>query len=772
MKNINNHSKPATATSANATAVSIPDLPEHQVQKIIDRLRGLYHQNIAKSSGSRAALAELGFKDQALIERYMVGYCDGNLATLLVADKSLRNQVTQLGVLDDQGKELLVGPVFPVDSADGRRVTLWSCSPDGMSRFLSMRPVPLWNAIAAKHSTTLYVFENPIEALSVAGAGHSNVTALDPNIGEPDHKAISGWGVQGLTVVVSDTPEGIAKGKKIQAKLEPLKSELVLVPDCTSLNELYRTKGAKALAEAIVAATHGLEALEIPGMELREDGFDLTTSVRVYRVRSLRIGLQMLTAVISLELGDKFHLDRVDMLSAPSRKKFVVEIVRLFQVPADHAEAEMIKLLRACRKLAKKAGGAPARTPAPGTVPEADRELGLAFGRDPNLIDLILADYEHFGLIGERANKLLSYFTMSSRKLKRPLAVLTVAISGSGKSAMQEATVLFCPPDEVETVTIFSGKALFHKDRDSLKNKVIAIEEAEGARQADYPLRVIISAGVLTTEVAVKDAVTGKLTTVRNKVEGPVAVLLTTTSLSMNPETISRFFVTSVNDSREHTRAIQDQQRKEHTLEGLAEEQKRPDILRRQHAFQRLLQPVRVVNPLVRQVEFDDDSVSARRELPKRLRLVQAVAFVRQMQKPVKHLGQVAYVEVDEVDLKIARDLMQELFAHHLAELSPMALGLLRQLSRMRTEAHKVAPPADPSDPFMFTCRQARDFTGMPNSSLHRHLKELCAFEFAVREFGRRGQTCLYRLDWEEPAVGLPTGFPPPSQNPDQRASA
>lgn len=753
-------------------------MPENQVQRIIDRLRDLYHKNIAKSAECRSALAEYGFKDQALIERYMVGYCDGGLAKLFVADRSLRGQLNRLGVVDDQGQERFSGcPVFPIDGVDGRRVTLWVCPREGPSRFLLTRPVPLWNAVAAKHSAHLYVFASPIEALSAASAGLSNIAALDPDLGEPDHKAITGWGVQGLEIIVTDTAEGIASGQKIQARLKPLKSNLVQIPGCSSLNELYRIKGPKALADAIVAATHGLEALEIPGMEPRADGFDLTVGGRQYRVRGLQTGPQKLTAVISLEHGDRMHLDKVDLLSSRSRREFAREVIRIFQVPSDHIESELGKLLHACQLRATQPDLGGIRLPAPGTIPEADRKEGEAFGRDPRLIDLILNDYDHCGIIGERANKLLAYLTMSSRKLKRPLAALTVAISGSGKSVLQEATVLFCPPDEVETITILSGKALFHKDRESLKHKLIAIEEAEGARQADYPLRVIISAGVITTEVAVKDVVTGKLTTVRNKVEGPVAVLLTTTSLSMNPETINRFFVTSVNDSREQTRAIQDQQRREHTLEGLAEEQERPEILRRHHAFQRLLQPVRVVNPLVKQVEFDDDSVSARRELPKRLRLIQAVAFVRQMQKPVKHLQTIPYVEVDETDMAIAHGLMQELFVHHLAELSPMALGLLRQLAKMRAQAHRLAPPADASEPFAFTCRQARDYTGAPNSSLQRHLKELCAFEFVVREFGRRGQTCLYRLEWDEPAnagqaVGSPTPCPEPAQEHGTGASA
>jgi ABC-type dipeptide/oligopeptide/nickel transport system ATPase component len=445
------------------------------------------------------------------------------------------------------------------------------------------------------------------------------------------------------------------------------------------------------------------------------------------------------------------HLDKVDMHSARSRKEFAREVTRIFREPADLVEADVAKLLAACERRVAMLNPPGTPAPAPGTIPEADRKIGEAFGRDPKLISIILADYERFGLVGERTNKLLSYLTMTSRKLRRPLALLIVSSSGSGKSALQDVTVKFCPSEGVEKITNLSEKALYHKERDSLKGKLVAFEEASGIKKADYPLRVFISAGELTTEVAIKDSTTGKLTTMRNRVEGPIAVMVTDTSLALNPETISRFIITSVDDSKEQTRAIMEIQRREETLEGLVAEQGNDEILRRHHAFQRLLQPLRVVNPISSEVEFEDDRLSARRELPKRFRLIQAVAFLRQLQKPVKYAGAIAYIEVDKTDLKIARELTDELLGHGVAELSPMAHGLLLQLVRMRDAQPKAAAsvPDREQEPLVFTCRQVREFTGAPNSSLQRHLKELCGFEYIVQESGRRGLTCRYRLDWD-----------------------
>jgi integrase len=47
------------------------------------------------------------------------------------------------------------------------------------------------------------------------------------------------------------------------------------------------------------------------------------------------------------------------------------------------------------------------------------------------------------------------------------------------------------PPEAVFRITRISAQTLFYKEKDALKHKLVLIEEAEGASDADYPLRVM-----------------------------------------------------------------------------------------------------------------------------------------------------------------------------------------------------------------------------------------------------------------------------------------
>jgi hypothetical protein len=82
-----------------------------------------------------------------------------------------------------------------------------------------------------------------------------------------------------------------------------------------------------------------------------------------------------------------------------------------------------------------------------------------------------------------------------------------------------------------------------------------------------------------------------------NRVEGPTAVFVTTTDPETDPETKSRFFITSVDESREQTQAILAFQRRRQTLAGLADSVELEPVLQRHQNFQRPLQSVVVVNP-------------------------------------------------------------------------------------------------------------------------------------------------------------------------------
>ena len=112
-----------------------------------------------------------------------------------------------------------------------------------------------------------------------------------------------------------------------------------------------------------------------------------------------------------------------------------------------------------------------------------------------------------------------------------------------------------------------------------LKHKVLAIAEEEGAERASYALKLLQSEGKLSIASTGKDPKSGRLVTHEYHVEGPAAILLTTTAIDLDEELLNRCIVLAVDESREQTRAIHELQRADRTLEGLERRLARQDLL-------------------------------------------------------------------------------------------------------------------------------------------------------------------------------------------------
>jgi hypothetical protein len=288
----------------------------------------------------------------------------------------------------------------------------------------------------------------------------------------------------------------------------------------------------------------------------------------------------------------------------------------------------------------------------------------------------------------------------------------------------------------------------------SLKHKVLALEEGAGAEDASYAIRNLISAGALVVEAAMKDPATGRITTMTNRVEGPTDILMTTTNPEIDPETRSRFIVTAVDESREQTRAILDFQRQREGLDGLFTSRAVDDTLKRHHNFQRLLKPLSIINPIHEELSYADDRLQGRRDQPKYLALIRAVAFLRQLQKPVrtdKRNGEtVEYIEVDAEDVKLANRLAHEILGHTLDELSRPSRNLLLELDKMlQRSGNPDSPEGEAGSADLrrsFTRREIREFSGWSNYRVHIHLKELVEFEYVSVETDRVNNTYRYRL--------------------------
>lgn len=341
---------------------------------------------------------------------------------------------------------------------------------------------------------------------------------------------------------------------------------------------------------------------------------------------------------------------------------------------------------------------------------------------ESDLFQTILDDYEKLGLVGEKTNKLMAYLAATSRLMDKPLNILVLSSSGAGKSALQDKTLKLMPPESVIRVSAITDKALYY--RKSLKNKLLALEEAAGAKDS-YAIRTLISEGYLAQET-----VSGNQSQSLH-VEGGCSIFQTTTNPEINPETKSRFFILGVDESRAQTRRILELQRKSHTLEGLKSNAEIEGIIGKHHAFQRLLEPFPVVNPYAEELFYEDDRLQARRNQPKFLQLINTIAFLRQMQKPIKRYETIEYIEVDRTDIDLAIKLASELLGVSLDDLSLPARDLLQQLLTM----NKV-----------FTRSEAMQHTGWTKTRLHTHLTELIDMELVVKQSGKQNCLQTYKL--------------------------
>ncbi|MBN2254945.1 MAG: hypothetical protein JW736_04510, partial [Deltaproteobacteria bacterium] len=94
---------------------------------------------------------------------------------------------------------------------------------------------------------------------------------------------------------------------------------------------------------------------------------------------------------------------------------------------------------------------------------------------------------------------------------------------------------------------------------------------------------------------------------------------------------------------------------------------------------QRLLPSVNVVIPFAEHIDFPTDSVRSRRDFPRFLDLVKAVALFRQFQKISKRTDDgVSYIEADIEDYRVAFALGEKLFASTFSPVSDRAKDVLR----------------------------------------------------------------------------------------------
>ncbi|MEI7378203.1 DNA primase, partial [Dickeya chrysanthemi] len=382
-------------------------------------------------------------------------------------------------------------------------------------------------------------------------------------------------------------------------------------------------------------------------------------------------------------------------------------------------------------------------------VSAEDEAAALELLKSPDLAERVVNDLAACGVVGESTNLLTGYLAATSRKLDKPLAVLIQSSSAAGKSSLMDAVLGMMPEEERIQYSAMTGQSLYYLGETSLQHKILAIAEEEGVRQAAYALKLLQSDGELKIASTGKNEQSGELVTREYKVQGPVMLMLTTTASDVDEELLNRCLVLTVNESREQTQAIHAMQRHGQTLAGLLQSSEKQYLTRLHQNAQRLLRPLKVVNPYADRLTFLSDKTRTRRDHMKYLTLIQAIALLHQYLREVKrvtHRGQVIeYIEVEKSDIALANQLAHEVLGRTLDEMPPQTRKLLVWLKGWVQE--QAQGQAVKADEIRFTRRDVRAALGWGDTQLKIHLGRLLEMEYLL--LFRRGLTYEYGLLWD-----------------------
>lgn len=752
-------------------AAAEPEVSPAERTKLLTRIAAHYHRAFCEHPDARRFMADKrGIREASLFKRFEVGWADGSLLDLLPRDEATLAQLRSLGVLTAAGREFFSGCiVFPLWNAAGAVVNLYGrrlIDSEVNHLYLPGPRQGLWNAQAARRSSSVLLTESVIDALSVVDAGiHEAMPCYGVNGLSDEHvRYLVQSGVQRVVLAFDGDDAGRRGMEAAQRRLTEagLAVGRIALPEGEDLNSLLcgpHADEARAALHGQVGAAFAalagadpnaadLPTLALPGeqFERTPSGFKLALHGRRYEVKGIaRVTTQLKATVKAMgETRKGFELTTLDLYSARSREGYAKACAALFDVADEVIRADFARLIEHVETWQPPGAAAEA---VPASSP-ADEARALAFLSNPNLLDEVLADLLTLGLAGEETNKLLCYLAVVSRKLDDPLSLLIQSRSAAGKSTLQHAVLALTPNEEQVHYTRLTSQALFYQDEAQLAHKVLALEEAEGLGDAAYSLRALQSAKKLTVATTTKDPNTGQMRTQQYTVQGPVAVLLTTTSAALDEETASRFLTLTIDESREMTETILATQRHRDTLEGYLSELDKTAVIAKHHAAQRLLEPLVVLNPYAQQLSFPVHSLRARRDHKKYLMLIKAVAFLHQKQRTVQEAergGQrFRYLEVTREDIARANALAVQALSASQDELSAPARNLLRHIHAM-VRAHCQAQDEPPAH-YVFTRRDIREATGWTEWQVRTHAKELEDLEYLKARNGAWGREYLYEL--------------------------
>ncbi|MBL6447638.1 hypothetical protein JMN32_15070 [Fulvivirga sp. 29W222] len=377
------------------------------------------------------------------------------------------------------------------------------------------------------------------------------------------------------------------------------------------------------------------------------------------------------------------------------------------------------------------------RTPEPS--PEA-RQQALNFLQHPDLMERTNTLLGQSGITGEDTNRQILWLVYGSRKRPKPLHVICLGASGTGKTYLQEKVARFIPESEKFTFTASSENAFYYLEPYDLCHKVVLVEDMDGAQSLLYPLRELQTKQWISKVVPIKDS-QGNIKTRKLEVYGPISLSGTTTHESLYEDNANRCLLLHLDTTHRQQESIMDYQRKQSAgkIDTIAEH-KATQLLQN---IQQVLAPIKIVNPYAEHLRIPGQCFKPLRTHEHYLQFIETVTWYHQYQRPEQadpETGEV-YINTTLEDIAIANKLLKDILLTKSDELPQALRHFFEQLKNWLRSQNQES----------FYSKTLRTHFRTYPMKINRYIRTLEQYGYLQKTGGNRKQGYEYEItDWED----------------------
>lgn len=471
-----------------------------------------------------------------------------------------------------------------------------------------------------------------------------------------------------------------------------------------------------------------------------------TKDLHIYILGGINLtALDRLRVTLKLNKPDNEVLairHNVDLYNDTQVEKLVRRIAERLEIGTIAVRSALQSLIAALETYRLEQIEKQSETPKANTkeLTEEEKKIALKFLKSKKLLEKTNDLIGQSGVIGEYTNRLLMYLIFTSRKTNSPLHCISLGSSGAGKTHLQSKVSELIPEEDKIEITVLSANAFYYFNRTELNHKLILIEDLDGAQSVLYPLRELQTKKKITKTVVHKDA-KGTTKTIHLTVEGAVSVGCCTTQESIYEDNSNRSFLLKIDESPEQDIRIMDYQRR--VSAGLIDEEKQIAAIQLLKNVQRILRPVRVINPFAMSLALPNSVFKPRRTNTHYLKLIEAITFYNQHQRKSKFdkaTGE-EYIESTIADIEQANELIKEVLLRKSDILNSACRGFFEGLKTYLTNNNLTE----------FTNSEIRAVLRIHPSNQKRYMSQLQLANLIQKTSGNKRNGFRYKvIDTEE----------------------